>query len=247
MSVLRKRSLWAFPIAGIVLGSLAVGLTGCGGDNTPGTITSPYTTNVSSPPTIVASQPTSVAAGQGTTVTSPTTNPGATGGVTGVKVVIPPGVLQNANTLAVEVVPTAQGTFAVTKASNPGAVLPTQLAEILFGSVSTDATTGQVVIDPRRPIVFEGNNTITVSLDPKTSSVAKAISDVLSGNANLQVYQNQNGTLTLTNCTASVVVGSDGKPVLDTNGNDQVNITGTCSGDLILTVSSNHAQGGITP
>jgi hypothetical protein len=224
-SFLKRGSLFTVPL---LFGML---LAGCGSDNTPfPTPTTVTYSAVQQPALVNALNPQTVTAGQGTTVTSPLiTNPSASG-VASLNALIPPGAVGTTQTLAIDVIPTAAGTVALTRANNPGATLPNVLAEITFGAVDTNNK-----INPQRPVVFNAPITVTIGLNP-SSTLSQYYNAVVAGSYVLHVYQNNQGTLTLTTCTAAF---TDPQTIV---------VTGECSGDLLVTADPvSHNQGGVTP
>jgi hypothetical protein len=159
MSVLLKRSPWAIPASALLLGVL---LSGCsGGDEGGALVRQPINVTIPAaftPQPRQATNPAPIPAGQGGTVTA--TNAGQ-GGISGVTVQVPVGTLASDITLAVEVVPTAEGIIQKIRATDPNAAPGvTPIAEISFGVVDP---TGN--IDTNNPLVLSGTAQIQISPD----------------------------------------------------------------------------------
>jgi len=229
MSVLLKRSRWVLPAAGLLLGALSLGLTGCGGDNTPPAVQS-NPIPVVAPVDVTASNPTPAVMNQALAfVTS--ANPTTTTGVTAVKVNIPINSLGETTSLAAEVVQTSQGVVVRTQ-QQPGLNFPagiSQVAEIAFGSVAANN-----LIDVNQPISFAGPITITISLTPEqVNTIQSSLNsgDVLHVRV-LGVVGNQNQLIPLPNPNAVL------------SGNT-ISFTATATGEYVITLDPTHQQGEI--
>jgi hypothetical protein len=235
MSVLRKRSPWAIPVASLLMGALTLGLAGCGGGDdsfpnnnpTPGPIPLPLGVT---PSTFQATNPTPVVKGQGATVKA-TGNPDLTGGITDVSIAIPPGALQEDGTIGVEIIPTAQSTFAKIKAVSPASVSGIEpVFELAFGPVEANGN-----INTSRPIVFGGGGA-TISINQRGGEFGRLNGLIQSGQCRLVVRRFVEGTgyVVVTDCTAELV-----------RNIQSIVLTGNCSGDILVTCDSVHRQGGV--
>jgi hypothetical protein len=232
MSVLRKRSPWIIPAASLLLGALTLGLAGCGGgggdefpNNNPPPRTIPLPAGVT-PNVTTASTPTPVIKGQGANLHS-TADPNESGGITDITVAIPDGVIQEDDTLGIEVVPTAQSLL--TKANNnPATSGITPIAEIQFGSVENGN------INTSRPIVFGGSGA-TINIKDQVADFAELANMVQSGQCVIVARRFVNGSLVpINDCTVTLDIP-----------NQSVTLVGNCSGDIVITCDSVHVQGGV--
>jgi len=239
MSVLRKRSPWSIPAAGLILGILALGLAGCGGGDDSGTPipVDNIPSNVPAPIALTATHPVPVVSGQGATVEGTVLDPALFNGATGITAVIPPGVLSGDATLGIELTPELQSTIArAIQAGQSG--FPESLAEFSFGQLGA----GSSVIDASRPVVFNGNVTITI---PLTSAQYLRVSNMITQtNCVLRAYR-----ITVTpGASQATLSRADGCTVsLTTNGSGggSIVLTGQCSGNIVVFCVPPHLQGGI--
>jgi len=234
MSVLRKRSPWAIPAAGLLLGVLSLGLAGCGGSDNTQTPTIPVqipSTIGTIPITLTATHPVTGQAGQHITLTGTVSDPNLFGGVTSISADIPN--LGIDGTFGVELIPTSQGT--IVRATQQGQTgFPPVVAEYVFGGV--DPSTN--LLDPNRPVVFNGNATTTIGLN--AADLAN-LQQQLAAGCQLQVW-----TITVTpgSSTAQLTRSLNCTATLDAT-NSNITVTGSCTGDIVVFCVPLHLQGGV--
>ena len=240
MSMLRKRSSWVVPTVSLLLGALALGVAGCGGDDDDddgGVGTGPIQIPAGAlPAPVTATRPTQVTANVGATVNGGTiADPNATGGITSATVVIPANALQNNANIGLEVIPSAQSTIEAIRRIAPNSVAGiSPVAEIVFGPVGTN---GQ--IDTSTPIVFNGNAALTLGL---TAAQAQALQQSLANGTTQLRARRVTGTGTDQQLT---VIEDCNEDLQGTGANATLILSGNCSGRIVITQdATSHPQGG---
>jgi len=225
MSVLRKRSRWILPAACLLLGALSLGLTGCGGDDTPFPPEQFTPLPIVPPVDQTASNPTSVVANQAATILT-TSDPTTTTGVTLVKIEIPTNSVGETTTLAAEVVPSNQGVIVRSQGqvpNFPAGVSP--VSEIAFGTVAQNN-----MIDVKRPIVFASPIQVTIQLTPEQINTIQ--SSLNSGNVlHVRVLGSTGDTLVFLPNPNAILSGNT------------ITFTTTAQGEYVITLDSIHQQG----